>query len=166
MSTTTPLFSIGEVSARTGLSVDTLRFYERQGLLPPAERTAGGRRVFSDDDVAWIGVCQRLRASGMPLSEISAYATLVAAGQGNESQRLDLLKRHETVVRTRMATLQEALDLITMKVRTYADALDQGAATGLFERDRDDDVYFASLDGYKETSAPPAGMTQGAETGT
>lgn len=146
MTTTAQLFSIGEVSARTGLSVDTLRFYERQGLFPPVDRTVGGRRVFSEDDIAWIGICQRLRASGLPLTEVARYATLVAAGSGNESQRLELLQRHETEVRSQMAVLQEALELITMKVRTYTDALAQGNAGGLFERDRDDDARFATMD--------------------
>jgi DNA-binding transcriptional MerR regulator len=155
MTTPAQTFSIGDVSARTGLSVDTLRFYERQGLFPPVDRTVGGRRVFSDDDIAWIGICQRLRASGMPLPEVARYATLVAAGSGNESQRLELLQRHEAEVRSQMAVLQEALDLITVKVHTYTDALAQGTAGGLFERDRDDDAYFAAMDADRSTSAHP-----------
>lgn len=153
MTTTAQHFSIGEVSARTGLSVDTLRFYERQSLFPPVDRSVGGRRVFSEDDIAWIGICQRLRASGMPLTEVARYATLVAAGSGNESQRLELLQRHETEVRSQMAVLQEALELITMKVRTYTDALAQGNAGGLFERDRDDDARFATMDPDGQVSA-------------
>jgi DNA-binding transcriptional MerR regulator len=156
MTSTAQPFSIGDVSAATGLSVDTLRFYERQGLFPPVDRTVGGRRVFSDDDVAWIGICQRLRASGMPLTEVARYAALVAAGSGNESQRLELLQRHETEVRSQMAVLQEALDLITMKVRTYGDALSQGTAGGLFERDRDDDAYFAAMVPDGQASAHPS----------
>jgi len=144
MTTTATRFSIGDVSARTGLSVDTLRFYERQGLFPPVDRTGGGRRVFSDDDVAWIGICQRLRVSGMPLTEVARYAALVRAGSGNEPQRLDLLQRHEAEVRSQMAVLQEALDLIALKVRAYTGALEKGTASSLFVRDRDDDVFFAT----------------------
>lgn len=137
-------FSIGDASARTGLSVDTLRFYEREGLFPPINRSASGRRVFSADDVAWIGICQRLRASGMPLPEVAKYAALVRAGSGNEAQRLELLRRHEAEVRAQMAELQEALDLIEMKVSAYTEALRQGTADELFVRDHDDDAYFAA----------------------
>ncbi|TDW64173.1 DNA-binding transcriptional MerR regulator [Curtobacterium sp. PhB25] len=145
MTSSERMFSIGDVSARTGLSVDTLRFYEREALLPPIERTVGGRRVFSEDDVGWIGICQRLRASGMPLTEVAKYAALVAAGTGNESQRLELLKAHEVEVRSQLAALQDALDLITMKVSTYTDALERGRSEGLFEHDQDDDAYFAAV---------------------
>ncbi|WP_240497988.1 MerR family transcriptional regulator [Williamsia sp. 1135] len=56
-----------------------------EGLFPPPQRSAGGRRGFSADDLAWIGICQRLRASGMPLPDIARYAELVRAGAGNES---------------------------------------------------------------------------------
>ncbi|MEU4560523.1 MerR family transcriptional regulator [Actinoplanes sp. NPDC023936] len=138
------LFSIGEVSARTGLSIDTLRFYERQGLFPPPRRSAGGRRGFSADDLAWIGICQRLRASGMPLPEIARYAELVRAGAGNEGERLTLLQRHEAAVRAQMAALQDALDLISTKVAAYSEAVSLGTAGDLFVRDDEDDAYFAA----------------------
>lgn len=144
MTTATTCFLIGEVSARTGLSVDTLRFYEREGLFPPVDRTSGGRRVFSDDDVAWIGICKRLRASGMPLTEIANYAALVRAGPGNEPRRLEVLQRHEAEVRSQIGVLQEALDLIALKVRAYNSALEKGSAGSLFIRDSDDDAYLAA----------------------
>lgn len=146
MATDRRLFSIGEVSAHTGLSVDTLRFYESRGLFSPANRTSGGRRLFSEDDIAWIGICQRLRASRMPLPEITHYAEMVRAGAGNEAQRLELLQRHETVVRAQITGLEDALDLITSKVRAYTGALAAGTAQELFVRDHDDDTYFAAQD--------------------
>lgn len=138
------LLSIGEVSARTGLSVDTLRFYERQGLFPPPRRSAGGRRGFSTDDLAWIGICQRLRASGMPLPEIARYAELVRAGAGNESERLALLQRHEADVRAQMAALKDALTLISAKVATYTEAVAAGTANEIFVRDDEDEAHFAA----------------------
>ncbi|MEE6282914.1 MerR family transcriptional regulator [Georgenia sp. MJ170] len=137
------LVSIGEASARTGLSVDTLRFYERQGLFPPPQRTSGGQRGFSTDDLGWIGICQRLRASGMPLPEIARYAALVRDGPGNEAERLELLKAHEAEVRSQLAVLDDALDLISAKVATYSQALTDGAASHLFVRVDMDDAYFA-----------------------
>lgn len=136
--------SIGDVSSRTGLSVDTLRFYEREGLLPPPRRNPVGRRIFDDNDIEWITVCQRLRASSMPVPEIAKYADLVRAGSGNESQRLEILEQHEARVRAEMAALQEALDLIEFKVTAYTRAMQEESADRLFVRSSDDDALLAS----------------------
>lgn len=143
MPTKNDLFSIGEASARTGLSVDTLRFYERQGLFPPPQRTPGGQREFSEDDLGWIGICQRLRSSGMPLPDIARYAALVREGPGNEVRRLALLKAHEAQVRSQIEVLHDALDLISTKVTAYTQALTDGDASQLFVRTDTDDAYFA-----------------------
>ncbi|MFE3738613.1 MerR family transcriptional regulator [Streptomyces sp. NPDC059134] len=119
--------SIGEVAARTGLSVHALRFYEREGLfVNPVRRGPGGRRVYSQDDVDWLTVCIILRASGMPLPALSRYAELVGKGAGNEDERLALMREHEARVTTQMARLTESLDLIRFKVGVYEDLVDQG----------------------------------------
>lgn len=135
------LLSIGEVSRRTGLSADTLRFYERENLLPTVERSSAGRRMFTEEDVEWIGVCRRLRDSGMPLARVAEYAALVRAGSGNEAERLEMLRRHEADVRRKMAELQDALDLISFKVEVYSEALQRGTAGELFVSDRRDDAF-------------------------
>ncbi|MGJ7906410.1 MerR family transcriptional regulator [Actinopolyspora sp. H202] len=126
--------SIGEVAARTGLSVDALRFYERQELLVSAvRRSAGGRRIYDQEDVEWLRICTRLRASGMPLAELRAFAALVREGPGNEEQRLDLLRRHRENVRGQLADLRECLDLITWKVGVYERHLSEGTAGGVWD---------------------------------
>jgi DNA-binding transcriptional MerR regulator len=141
MTATPHLLTIGEVSRRTGLSVDTLRFYEREALLPAAQRSAAGRRLFTEEDVEWIGICRRLRDSGMPLARVAEYAALVRAGSGNEAERMELLREHESEVRRKMAELQDALDLIAFKVGAYSEALQRGDAGELFVSDRKDDAY-------------------------
>lgn len=74
-----------EVAARTGLSVHVLRFYERENLLlAPVRRTSGGRRVYGQQDVDSLSICTRLRALGMPLADLRAFAALVREGPGNE----------------------------------------------------------------------------------
>ncbi|MCO5994837.1 MerR family transcriptional regulator [Actinoallomurus rhizosphaericola] len=124
--------SIGEVSARTGLTTPTLRFYEQEGLLPPVRRNAAGRRVFTEGDVAWLEVCAKLRSSGMPLPEIRRYAELVREGAGNEAERFEILRRHEAKVQQQVADLQEALSVIHAKVEIYARHLVAGTADGLW----------------------------------
>jgi DNA-binding transcriptional MerR regulator len=117
--------SIGQVAERTGLSVHTLRFYEREGILAqPVRRAAGGRRVYTEDDVDWLTVCTILRGAGMPLPDVRRYTELVQAGDGNESERLDLLRRHEQRIHTQRQQLDRCLDLIKFKIGVYEDVLD------------------------------------------
>ncbi|MEV0588224.1 MerR family transcriptional regulator [Nonomuraea sp. NPDC050310] len=111
--------SIGQVAERTGLSVHTLRFYEKEGLFSPVVRDAGGRRVYDDEDLDWLQVCIRLRASGMPLPAIRRYNELVRQGHGNEAERLDLLREHQERVREQIGELSACLDLISRKVGVY-----------------------------------------------
>jgi DNA-binding transcriptional MerR regulator len=125
--------TIGEVSARTGLSTYTLRFYEQEGLLvSPVRRSGAGRREFTEQAVGWLKVCAKLRSSGMSLPDIRRYAQLVRDGAGNEAERFEILRRHEAKVRQQMADLQEALDVIHWKVALYADHLDAGSADTLW----------------------------------
>lgn len=128
-----PRLSIGQVAARTGLSIHALRFYEREGLLAtPVHRGPGGRRVYSEWDLEWLEVCAKLRASAMPLTAIRRYAALVRAGTGNEEDRLSLLRQHQQHVTAQIAALTESLDLITFKIRLYEACLGQGSADPLF----------------------------------
>ncbi|GHH34481.1 MerR family transcriptional regulator [Lentzea cavernae] len=114
--------SIGQVAERTGLSVHALRFYEKEGILAhQVHRGPGGRRVYTEQDLAWLRMCIMLRMSGMPVPEIRRYTDLVRQGDGNEPQRLDILKEHQERVRQQMAQLQECMDLITHKVSMYED---------------------------------------------
>ena len=116
--------TIGQVAARTGLSVHTLRFYEREEILvQPVRRAAGGRRVYTEDDVDWLTLCTILRGADMPLDDIRRYTGLVRAGDGNEPGRLELLRRHEDRVRARRELLDRCLDLITFKIGVYEDIL-------------------------------------------
>jgi DNA-binding transcriptional MerR regulator len=125
--------TIGEVSAQTGLTAHTLRFYEQEGLfLAPVRRDSAGRRVFTDEEVEWLKVCTKLRSSGMPLPEIRKYAQLVTAGPGNEQERFAILRRHEENVRRQVDDLQEALEVIHRKVELYARRLGEGTAGALW----------------------------------
>jgi DNA-binding transcriptional MerR regulator len=124
--------TIGQVAEQTGLSVHTLRFYERQGLLTePVRRGRNGHRLYSQDDVEWLKVCIRFRTAGMPLSTIRRYADLVRQGPGNEADRLALLRRHQGEVAAQIRALTECLDAITYKVSVYEDHLGRGSADRL-----------------------------------
>jgi DNA-binding transcriptional MerR regulator len=129
--------SIGQVAARTGLSVHALRFYEREGILAnPVRRALNGRRIYTEDDVVWLSMCITLRSSGMPLPAIRDYASLVRQGPGNEKERLAILRQHQERVRAQIADLAGSLDLISYKVKIYEERLAEGTADRLWSAPR------------------------------
>lgn len=117
--------SIAEAAAATGLTADTLRYYERDGLmLRPVARSATGHRRYSDGDLTWINLLTCLRGTGMPIRDVRRYAELVRSGEGNEQQRLDLLRAHRVQVLAQLAEVQEHLGAIDRKIGIYTDKLD------------------------------------------
>jgi DNA-binding transcriptional MerR regulator len=129
--TTAPGLTIGQVAERTGLSVHTLRFYEREGIFAnTVERAPGGRRLYREDDVDWLTVCIVLRASGMPIPVIRRYTELVRQGPGNEEERLAIMRAHRTEVTAQIGRLTECLDLINYKVGVYEDILTETSEPG------------------------------------
>ncbi|WP_410644710.1 MerR family transcriptional regulator [Amycolatopsis sp. lyj-346] len=125
--------TIADAARRTGVSAHTLRYYERAGLVVTrVDRTSGGRRRYRQPDLDWIKICTKLRATGMPIKTIRRYADLVAAGRGNEPERLALLEEHRADVLARLAELQENLTLIDRKIGVYRGRLEAGDADGLW----------------------------------
>ena len=129
--------SIAEAADRTGVSVHTLRYYERAGLvITSVGRTAAGRRRYRQVDLYWISMCTKLRATGMPIQTIRRYAELVSAGPGNESERLALMEAHRADVTAKLAEVQENLKLIDHKIDVYRGRLAAGDADQLWVPDR------------------------------
>ena len=125
--------TIAEAARRTGVSVHTLRYYERAGLVvSPVDRTSGGRRRYRELDLKWIIICTKLRATGMPIAGIRRYAELVAAGPGNEAERLALLEAHRADVLARLAEIRENLKTIDYKIEVYRGSLAAGEADRLW----------------------------------
>jgi DNA-binding transcriptional MerR regulator len=121
------------VARRTGLSVHALRFYEREGLLLSQHVTRGtGGHRYSPQDVNWLRICIKLRASGMPLAKIRRLAELVREGPGNEHERLELLREQQARVENQLAELAECLRIISRKVGVYEQHLADGTAQDLW----------------------------------
>lgn len=114
-------YTIGEVAQHTGLSVHTLRWYERIGLLPHVDRLNNGQRRYSNRDLNWLAFVGRLRLTGMSVADMVCYADLVREGEHTLAARQDLLRAHREEVRRRIADLQDTLDVLDFKIESYAE---------------------------------------------
>ncbi|MFD2421599.1 MerR family transcriptional regulator [Amycolatopsis pigmentata] len=112
-------YSIAEAARRSGLSIDTLRYYERMKLLEPPARDAAGRRAYSDEDLEWLGFLTKLRTTGMPIKMMREYAQLRWQGDAAAPRRMAILVEQRRSVRERIAELQSCLDVLDYKIDKY-----------------------------------------------
>ncbi|MGO0059102.1 MerR family transcriptional regulator [Brevibacillus fluminis] len=112
-------FTIQQISTMTGLSVHTLRYYEKIGLLSGVDRDANGYRRYTEADVSWLQFIMRLRATGMPISEMKAFSDLRSQGDPTISARRALLETHRKNVLNQISDLQENLASIEEKIVYY-----------------------------------------------
>lgn len=111
---------IGELSKRSGLTAHTIRYYERIGLLPYADRDRSGQRDYDASILTWIEFLDRLKTTGMPVREMLRYAALRERGVGTEAERGALLEQHRERVRAHVARLQACLLVLDTKIAGYA----------------------------------------------
>lgn len=110
---------IGELARRSGLSAHTLRYYERIGLLPYAQRDASSQRDYDASILVWIEFLGRLKTTGMPIREMLRYASLREQGAQTEAQRLELLEQHRERVRAHCAERNACLLVLDAKIAGY-----------------------------------------------
>lgn len=118
-------FTPGQVAEKTGFSLDTLRYYERIGLLDDIARNSGGQRVFTEDDVAWLRILRCLRDTGMPIQRMVRYAELARGGDATVPERLELLREHDQEIDEKIAHLRVEQDHIRAKIAYYQRELAQ-----------------------------------------
>ena len=117
------MYSIQDVSKRTGLSAHTLRYYEKEGLLSPVQRTTGGFRQYSDEDLEALGLICCLKNTGMSLQEITRFVQLTRQGDQTLKERVELLREHRESVIQRMNEMQKHLDKVTWKLNFFSEKL-------------------------------------------
>ncbi|MCG5071878.1 MerR family transcriptional regulator [Paraburkholderia tagetis] len=113
---------IGDLASLTGLSVHTIRYYERIGLIPFALRDASGQRAYDRSILEWLGFLGRLKKTGMPIQGMLRYAELRAQGAATQSERCELLVAHREAVREHIAELQSCLLALDAKIEGYSTA--------------------------------------------
>lgn len=115
---------IAEVARRTGLSADTLRYYEKAGLIDSVRRTAGGVRRYAAADMDWLAFLLRLRDTGMSIADMQRFAVLRREGDTSVAERLALLREHRDGVDRRIRSLQENNRALDNKIAHYEKLLE------------------------------------------
>ncbi|MES0811518.1 MerR family transcriptional regulator [Roseibium sp. SCPC15] len=110
---------IGDLAEKSGLSTDTLRYYEKIGLLPKPLRDAGGRRIYDQTILRWIDFLDRLKATGMGIKDRLRYADLRTKGGASLTERREMLEVHRVKVREDISRLAEMLSVLDEKIDLY-----------------------------------------------
>ena len=117
------MYSIQDVSKKTGLTAHTLRYYEKEGLISGVERTQGGFRQYTDEDLERLGLICCLKNTGMSIQEIAQFVQLTREGDHTLQERVELLRAHRERVLERMAEMQKHLEKVTWKLNFFTEKL-------------------------------------------
>lgn len=120
-------YSIGQVAKKTGLGVHTLRYYEKEGLLPLVRKSGSGLRIYSDSDIGWLGMIECLKGTGMTLKGIKQYIDWYIEGDSTLEQRLEMFKRQKVKLEEQLAELQKNMAKIDYKISLYTEAVKVGS---------------------------------------
>lgn len=116
-------YTIKETALVTGLSEDTLRYYERIGLLGPIARAASGHRRYAASDLTWIDFLTKMLSTGMTLESLGRYIELFRQGDGTAAERRAMLEEHARKLEERMSQLQETLSILRWKINHYEELM-------------------------------------------
>jgi DNA-binding transcriptional MerR regulator len=111
--------TIAEVSKEYGLPPDTLRYYERIGLIPPVTRSRGGVRTFSEMDCRWVAFIKCMRSAGIPVEALVEYVSLFQQGEATREVRKKILEEQRGIIAARAAELRETLEKLDDKIANY-----------------------------------------------
>ena len=115
--------TIAEVSKKYGLSADTLRYYERIGLIPPVPRTKGGVRDYGEESCGWIELMKCMRAAGVQIEALIEYVNLFRQGDSTIGARKALLMEQREQLLARMEEMQSSLNLLNEKIDRYEQSM-------------------------------------------
>lgn len=121
------MHSTKEVAEMTGLSTATLRYYEKEHLLPPIARTSQKYRQYSDSDIEWIKMIQCMRRANIPIQSIKEYISLLIQGGGTLEQRFAMVQNHIEDIKQQIINLQRALVLTQKKLSFYEKLLEESS---------------------------------------
>ncbi|URZ17499.1 MerR family transcriptional regulator [Clostridium felsineum] len=119
-------YSIGEVAQKLNLSTSTLRYYDKEGLLPFVKRNSSGIRTFSDEDLKSLHIIECLKNTNMPIKDIKTFIDWCSKGDSTLEERYNMFIERRKIVEEQMANLKHTLETIDYKCWYYKTALDAG----------------------------------------
>ncbi|MCT1905327.1 MerR family transcriptional regulator [Oceanobacillus sojae] len=119
-------YSISEAAKKLNLTVYTLRYYDKEGLMPFVERTASGTRVFKESDIQTLNVIECLKDTGMPIKEIKTFIDWISEGDSTLQQRYDMFIEREAAVEAQLEKMKKTMEVIKHKCWYYKTALEAG----------------------------------------
>ncbi len=132
------LYTIGEMAKMLGVPPSTLRYYDKEGLLPFVERSASGIRMFKEADYEWLQIIQCLKKTNMPLKDIKNFVYMAMEGDSTIDERLKLFKNQKVLVENQISELQNTLAVINFKCWYYEKAKEAGTTAVPFNMSIDE----------------------------
>jgi DNA-binding transcriptional MerR regulator len=120
-------YTIKQVSEMTGIPSSTLRYYEKEQLLPEVERNEFGVRIYTESNLEWLSIITCLKNTDMPIKEIKKFVALCSLGDSTLEERREMVLAHKMVVELRIAELQNHLEHINFKASYYETACKAGS---------------------------------------
>lgn len=121
--------TIKEVSQKYNISSDTLRYYERVGMIPPVTRTAGGIRDYNESDLGWVELALCMRGAGLPVEAMIEYVKLCQQGDSTIEARMLLLKEQMETLLEQKAQIESTIKRLDFKISRYEEAVKTGKLT-------------------------------------
>ena len=120
------VYTVGEMAKRLGVPASTLRYYDKEGLLPFVERSSGGIRMFQDSDFEWLQVIGCMKKAGMSIRDIRRYIEMALQGDDTIDLRLEMFRHQREVLQRQMAELQHTMEMVEYKCWYYETAKARG----------------------------------------
>lgn len=123
------VYTVGEMAKLLGVPASTLRYYDKEGLLPFVERSPGGMRMFQEQDYEWLQVINCLKKTGMPLKNIRVFIDMAMQGDETIEPRLTLIRQQRDAVNAQLEELRKTLEVLDFKCWYYETARQAGATS-------------------------------------
>lgn len=120
-------YTVGEMAKLLGVTASTLRYYDKEGLLPFVERSSGGIRMFRESDIEWLRIIECMKKAGMPIKDIREYIELALKGDNTIELRLRMFQRQKEVLRQKPEEMQHTMEMVDYKCWYYETAKAAGA---------------------------------------
>ena len=124
-------YNVHQVAEKFGISAHTLRYYDNAGLFPDMQRDKNGARVFTDEQLEWLGIVMCLRSTGLSIAEIKDYLALCAEGDSTLQQRYEIILKQKKRAEEERAEIDKKLEVLSRKVAYYEKAIAEAGALPL-----------------------------------